>query len=397
MILIVAESGTEAAGEAIAAALTSEFSLPVAPELVSAIAVWDRQPEWDDLLIVIFRSDTLPARTVSYINAYRDAHGSAGPIIPVSADAALKKPPDPISGIRAAHYDNTAEATARIVRAAGVFLGIALRPGTQRIFIAYRATDGAELAEAIHARLKSEGFEPWLDVAKDAIDIGDDVQEHIRRTVDGAAMVLVIDTPDAPESKWIKVEIDMAVAQLVPVLPVIVSGERTSRFIQLQSLRRQALLDRDSDDPAPLIDFEWNSIRSEIEQVLLASYRRRMRILTRVQRTFEANGYRWRVIDDRLRMYRADKKRVPPMVVLSHCSVHDITYVPALRAWWDYVKSYKDIAAVNQKLCVYDRDRVLSEPEMETLASTMPDMNAILAHYNEVELLVSTNFGVLRL
>jgi len=332
MILILAEEGTEPIGRTIADALTQEYNLPCAPEVVAAGAVWDRPIEWDDLLLVIYKSGALPEPAVKYIQAYRDAHKPAPMIMPVSTNAGFRKPPEPVSGIKAAEYDGTPDAVRRIVKAAGVFLGLALRPGRQQIFVSYRASDGSELAQALHGRLRAEGFEPWLDVAEENIAIGDEVQERIRQNVEKAAMILLVDTPDAPESKWVSAEIDMAIAQLIPVLPVVASGERTSRFIPLQSLRRQALVKQNGLDGTPLSDEDWAAVRKEIDEVLLCVYRRRLRILTRAQAAFEEVGYKWQVIDDRLRMYRADKQKalVPRVIVLSHCSVHDVTYLPAL-------------------------------------------------------------------
>jgi hypothetical protein len=178
---------------------------------------------------------------------------------------------------------------------------------------------------------------------------------------------------------------------------VVAGGERTSRFMLLQSLRRQALVKQNGLDASPLSDAEWLAVLREIEEVLICAYRRRLLILARAQTTFEKSGYNWQVVDERLRMYKADKKALMPrVIVLSHCSVHDITYLPALKAYWDYLKSYKELASVNQRLCIYDRDRVLSQAEIETLISNVPEMNVIVAHYNELELLVASNFTTLR-
>jgi len=398
MILILAEDGTEPAAQALAAALTAEYSLANTPEPVPSGAVWDRSVEWDDLLLVVYKSGTPPPSAAQYIQAYRDAHKTGGGIIPVAANPACPVPPNPISGIKAALWDGSPERTARIVKSAGVFLGLALRPGSQRIFVSYRASDGTALAKAICNRLQFEGFDPWLDVAKENIAEGDDVQEDIRRGIDTAAMILLVDTPDAPASKWVSIEIDMAIAQLVPVLPVVIGDERTSRFIQLQSLRRQVVVGQNGPGAQPLSDAEWDEVLSEVEELLLSVYRRRLKILSRAQSAFEENGFQWHVLDERLRMYRADKNTalMAKVVTLSHCLVHDITYLPALKAYWSYLKTYTDLATVNQKLCIYDRDRVLSEAEMETLANNLPEMNAILAHYNELELLLASNFTALR-
>jgi hypothetical protein len=398
VIRILAEETSEPAAQAIAAALQQQYNLARAPELVPSGAVWESSVEWDDLLFVIYQSKVLPDPAVNYIQTYRDAHKSREAIIPVSTNPDFKRPPEPISGIKAAEYDGTPATLDRIVKVAGVFLGQALRPGSQRIFVSYRQTDGAALAQEIYKRLEAASFQPWLDVAKENIAIGADVQNDIQRGIDTAALILLVDTPDAPASPWVSIEVDLANAQLLPVLPIVAGGERTSRFIQLQSLRRQALVKQNGLDAAPLSDAEWEGVRREIEELLLSTFRRRLKILSRAQATFQANGYNWQALDERLRMYLADKEidLVGKMIVLSHCLVQDVTYLPALVAYWNHVEKNRDLANINQKLCIYDRDNVLSQAEMKTLRNNLPGVNAIFAHYNELEILVSTTFTRLR-
>jgi hypothetical protein len=397
MILILTDAGSEPMSHAIAGALSQEYNMTCAPQVIAAGAVWDRSVEWDDLLLVVYNSGVLPTAAVQYIDAYRAAHKTEGGVIPIGVNPAFPVPPDPLSGIKAAKYDGSPEQTANIVKSAGVFLGLSLRPGNQRIFVSYRAKDGAQLARSIFDRLKAGGFEPWLDEAEENLVIGDDVQDKIRAGLETAAMVILVDTPEAPDSKWVAIEVDLANGQLVPVLPVVAGGESLSRFIQLQGLRRWALVKPNGLDGSPLTDAEWDLVQMEIDELLLSSFRRRLKILSRAQTIFEHHGYKWQTVDARLRMYRAEKKPSSKInvVTLSHCLVHDITYIPALKAYWNFLTKYAGLATLNQKLCIYDRDKVLSESEMDALSRNIPEMNAILAHYNELELLISSNFTVL--
>jgi hypothetical protein len=390
VILILAQDGAESAAQAISAAIVQEYSLPIAPEIVNTNAVWSRPVEWDDLLMVVYNSAALPASAVQYIQAFRTAHKTGGSVVPVGVNPAFRVPPDPISGIKAAQYDGSPQVLAKIVQSAGVFLGLSLRPGSQKIFVSYRASDGKPLAESVYGRLKDAGFDAWLDRAGENLTVGTDVQDTIRKNLEEAAMVLLIDTPDAPDSRWIKIEVDLANSQLIPVLPAVAGGERTSRFVQLQGLRRWALVKQNGLDSTPLSDGEWDGVRAEIDQLLLSTLRRRLRILSRAQKAFEDQGYRWQAVDDRLRMYRSEKSinAMRRVVAFSHCLVQDITFLPALRAWWNYLTQYRDLATVNQKLCIYDREKVLSDAEIDTIAQSLPEINAILAHYTELDVLV---------
>jgi hypothetical protein len=394
LISILAQDGTEAAAQAISAELVREYSLPCPPEILNTNAVWSRSVEWDDLLLVLYNSNALPASAVQYVQAFRTAHKTGGSVIPVGVNPQFRKPPDPLAVIKAAQYDGTPQVMAEIVQSAGVFLGLSLRPGSEKIFVSYRATDGKSLAQSIYDRLKTAGFEAWLDEAGENLVIGTDVQETIRKNLEQAAMVLLVDTPDAPDSPWVKIEVDMANAQLTPVLPVVAGGERAPRFIQLQGLRRWAFAKQNGLDNTPLSNAEWDDVRGEIDQLLLSTFRRRLRILSRARKVFEDHGYLWQPVDERLRMYRSEKRitALQRIIAFSHCLVQEITFIPALKAWWNYLTNYQGLASVNQRLCIYDRDKVLSTSEIETLSTTLPEINAILAHYNELELLVA-KFG----
>jgi TIR domain len=401
MILVLHENGLETVSDTIVQELTVQYGTNSAIQKVASEAVWDRHVEWDDLLVVVYQSDSLPAVMEGYIRTFREVHPSVDPqtrekqpggfVIPVctSGDPVRRRPPPPLSGIRSALYDGSEQALSEIVRAVGVFLGMALRPGNQHIFIAYRASDGKELAREVHDRLEAAGFKPWLDVAKDNLAIGDTVQDEIRAHIQQTAMLLILDTPDAPESPWMTLEVETAIGLLIPVIPVVVGNRRNSRFVPLQSLQRCAVV-----QSPVLTDESWVAIWSEIEGVLLESSRRRLRILNVAKHTFTETGFAWDAVDAQMRIYLAQcpQAMLPTVVVLSHCSVHDITYTPALRAYGDYIRQYPSIATVNHKLCIYDRDRFLSEPEWRMISRELPHLDFILAHHNQLPMLIHTHF-----
>jgi hypothetical protein len=400
LILILAQQGTEAAAKDIKAALLQEYSLACPPEIVATDAVWSRPVEWDDLLLVLYNSNVLPVAAIQYIQAFRTAHNTGGRMIPVGVNPQFRRPPDPLTLIKAAQYDGTPQVMAQIVQSSGVFLGLSLHPGSEKIFVTYRASDGKTLAQSIYDRLKTAGFDAWLDEAGENLKIGEDVQETIRKNLEQAAMILLVDTPDAPDSQWVKIEVDLALCKLIPVLPAVAGGEQAPRFIQLAGLRRWALVKQNGLDNTPLSDVEWDGVpevpgmrgvRTEIDELLLSSVRRRLRIVSRARKAFEDQGYVWEPIDERLRMYRSEKtiSALQKIVAFSHCLVQDITFVPALDAWWKYVTKYPGLSTVNQKLCIYDREKVLSPPEIEALAASVPQINAILAHYSELETLIA--------
>jgi len=103
-------------------------------------------------------------------------------------------------------------------------LGLRVQGRDSKIFISYRASDGARIAQQLYTHLESLGHRPFLDQAREIdgetkILPGSPVQDQIDEALDEARLVLLIDTPDAPHSLWIKHEVDTANALLLPILP----------------------------------------------------------------------------------------------------------------------------------------------------------------------------------
>ena len=404
MISILCESGTEARGREIAELLRGGHEPGAAPEVVDGQTPWNRPPEWDDLLLVPFLTPELSPAGRAYLEAFRQGHRSGAPdgggsIVPVALDPARRKPPDPIAGLKSLVYDGGDAGRTALVRAVGVFLGLALRPGDHGVFVSYRMSDGQEVAQDLHQRLTAAGFKAWLDEAEGNLAAGDDVQAKIRAQLAQAALLLVVDTRDAPESPWIDEEIHLAIGQLIPIVPVLVGpfapGEDVSRISTLRQLQRRVVVKAQDPARGPVSEGDWDRVRSEVEEILLGGYRRRKLLMKRAEAAFQEAGFRWSALDDRRRMYQAERGEFPDpvTVVLSHCAVHDVTFPPALQAYREYLTGYAGIAEVSHKLCLYDRDKPISRTELLQVARLAGKLPFMMAHLNELALLVRSNFA----
>lgn len=78
----------------------------------------------------------------------------------------------------------------------------------QRIFISYRRTDTAELAEQLFDRLNHEGFEVFLD--RFSIRPGVNFQNRLYQELADKAMVIFLESPSFLDSEWVKLEIAFA-------------------------------------------------------------------------------------------------------------------------------------------------------------------------------------------
>jgi hypothetical protein len=402
MIGVLCEASEMTTANAIIAHLSTTLAPLSPPAILQAGTPWAAASEWDDALIVVFRGRVPQSALQASIESYRNVHRVPDPatgnsipggfILPVALDPTATKPPAPIELIKSLTWDGSNDAAARLVQRLKVLLGLALMTG-QAVFISYRAQSGAALARDLHERLSSAGFMPWLDEAKDNLAVGVNVQQMIHRQIECAALLVLVDTPDAVMSEWICEEVDAAYAQFVPILPVIPGGRNTSSFPAIKSNERRALVQRAQLGAEPLSQQDWEIVLQEIETLLLSCYQRRMRILSHAERAFVAEGFQWQVLDARRRMYYAHQQRLPPVHVVSHCLIHEPTDVGALQAYEKYmVLRQQAKPAQETSLCVYDRDTLLSKYELRHLYSQLNHFQYTLAHVSELQTLITTNF-----
>src|SRR5438874_2898139 len=251
MIAILCEDNSRRAAESISADLTEAYrgQLNVAVVSASSPDTWPDDVNWDDLLIVLYTRPESPEAARDFMSEFLRKRGEHSLVLPVSIAQDVRQPPAPISGIKAIPYDGAARGAAgRIARRVGAMLGLKLRRRDNQILISYRAKDGTSIATQIHDHLASLGYRVWLDEARDPVDEepnilpGKEVQGEIRKALSGSNLLLLVDTPAAGESGWIKYEIDTANADLLPVLPVCLrpKGDRRKgpQFRSLRDLQR---------------------------------------------------------------------------------------------------------------------------------------------------------------
>lgn len=106
---------------------------------------------------------------------------------------------------------NPAKQLARIVLGQ---LGIEERD--RRVFISHRRADGLAAAEQLHDELTHHTFKPFID--RFSIQPGEAVQEKIADVLEDFAFLLLLETPDAHNSKWVYDEVDYALSHVMGIL-----------------------------------------------------------------------------------------------------------------------------------------------------------------------------------
>lgn len=402
VVILYPEKYTNLA-ETIRKDLITAFSDHIRVELLRADvdSSWPEESSWDDLLIVVYGKEDFPDPGSRFITQYQERPQSAM-LLPVVADPAVRKPPpQAASGIKALLYDDTAKgANGRLVNRVGAMLGLRVQGRDSKIFISYRASDGTVIANQLYKYLKDLGHDPFLDEAPEIdgytkILPGTPVQDQIDERLKNSTLMLLIDTPDAPASPWIKHEIVTADAMLLPILPIIFRDvddkKQGPRFKSLLSLQRWVQLTRSAAGANPaLSDAQLEGIQSEMELYMCEIFKRKFRIPFLVQQEFSSRGFGWEVMDKRLLMFRSSK---PPSgrlrtKVLSHCSLFDPFYTPALKMFVAFLKA---TSHSNYNLFIYDGE-FLTEPQLQEIIEAQDDSNVIILHHDELATLITSNF-----
>jgi hypothetical protein len=402
MVVILYQRGCQKTAKKAAADLLKAFTDHVKVELLAATSSspWPGDPSWDDLLVVMFDGKKFSDAGNLFIKRYLEQRPDSAILLPVALNSRSKKPPEAAAAIKALNYDRAAKGPkGRLAKRVGGMLGLRVQGRDTNIFVSYRQTDGSAIAKQVHAHLLSLGHRAFLDEAiefdkEPSILPGSPVQKQIDEALKKANLVLLIDTPWAPASPWIKHEVDTADALLLPILPLCFrdEGDRKvgPRFPSLVALQRSVPIRRpDPGAHPPLSNKQLDNIVDEAETYLCEIFQRKCRVPFIVRKEFVSHGFAWKVLDQRLLMFESSRSlsRRVRTKVLSHCSVFDPVYGPALKKFAEFLKS---TARCNHSLFIYDGE-LLPEPILNDIAEAQSEPVVIL-HHQELAALIDSNF-----
>lgn len=404
MIVILHPLPCQTIAKATKADLLAAFTGHVEAVEISAesAAAWPGSSvAWDDLLIVIFDASPFPDAGIRFISEYQNQRGEDAMVLPVAIDPASQKPPKPAEGIKGLLYDTTAAGErGRLANRTGGMLGLRVQGRHTKLFISYRGADGSEIAEQVNKHLQSLGHRTFLDQAKEfdgepTILPGSSVQKEIDDALDTANLVLLIDTPKALESLWIKHEIDTADGLLLPILPICFregsDPKKATRFRQLLALQRWVILPTPPAGPTPLSPDQLDQIVEEAETYLCEIFRRKCRVPFIVENEFVSRGFAWAILNQKLLMYSSSKAGGRLITkILSHCSIFDVVYEPSIRRFHTFINN---AGHANHSLFIYDGD-ILPDHEVREFSKGIPD-SVVILNYQELAPLIDSHFTML--
>ncbi len=201
------------------------------------------------LLVLSPQSLTDPA----FAAFVRAAAGQKLPLVPVVEDrdsynfSAVRMPEvGPLNAVGLQPGDGE-----NIVETARGYLGLAAFPRKKRVFISYRRQDGGPIAQRLYKYLRKHEYEPFLDVFQ--MEAGAPVRSRLAEEIVGRDFVLLIDTPVARESSWIRAEIVEALNQRIPVRALVV--DQSDPYPLLPDAERLVWRSRDSRMMGKIRDF----------------------------------------------------------------------------------------------------------------------------------------------
>lgn len=239
--------------------------------------------------------------------------------IPIARDAGSLPPAAPLQdlqGLLVRSLDSAGVAVAATAALINASLLLA-RDQQGALFISYSHRDGLHLATLLQEKLLERGFRVFRDEHKDrdqqiAIPPGSATQKVIERSILDHGFVLLLDTPAAERSTWVREEVNIAIGHLLPILPIVFPDDgapagaahpRGGRFRPLRELDRDVRVGDEADLLAKI-----DEIEQHVVQILLSHWRSRRRLLYATQVRFEHLQYTWQSVQAARLHYVVEKK-----------------------------------------------------------------------------------------
>ena len=156
---------------------------------------------------------------------------------------------------------------------------------------------------------------------------------------------------------------------MLPILPICFrekdDPKQGPRFKSLLALQRWVQFESPRAQTVPHYDDQLDQIATAAEQYVCEIFQRKCRVPFIVEKEFVSRGFAWSALDQRLLMFTSSKGnnwRVRTKV-LSHCSVFDPNYGPAMKRFGTFLKEAK---RHNYSLFLYDGE-LLPEPQLQKI------------------------------
>lgn len=212
-------------------------------------------PEPHDTAVAVFVLTPDGTENDNLIQSVAGLEARRLPILPVVEDRKKYRfqdlPPSlsKLSNLLAIGWNEGSALGELVIEAIERYLGFLPFKKDQKVFISYRQEDGSEVAHTIFEYLHANDWVPFLD--SKSIQGGEPIQDRILEEITQRDLILLIDSPKAAESEWVKKEINWAWSNRVAVCSLVLPGSRG-----FPMLREMPRLTWDSTDPQQLVKLD---------------------------------------------------------------------------------------------------------------------------------------------
>ena len=210
-------------------------------------------------------------------------------IVPVieggSREDAASMIPDSISHINAVHWKG--DGTDAVI---ALLNSLGLVEKERRLFISYRRRDTAAIAEQLHTKLTQRRFDVFLD--RFSIEPGVDFQHRLEEDLGDKAFLLLLESENLNESRWVQYEIAYALAKRIQIMALTFPcANRSSQVPEIDEAFRLRLGTEDVSNSESLSDQALDKVVARIElEHARALRRRREQILGSVTEKLRIEG-----------------------------------------------------------------------------------------------------------
>jgi hypothetical protein len=173
----------------------------------------------DPATVAVFLSGgSRAAKDASILQSASDCLDNLVAVLPVFNPTVGKYPTQfpkglhPINGAPWVTGDPPSKTATQVLKLLG------LSEDDQRIFISYRQTDSARIADQLRTHLLNERWDVFLD--RFSIPPGVDFQKRLDRELADKAFVVLLETPNTTDSEWLEHEVAFALQRKLGLLAV---------------------------------------------------------------------------------------------------------------------------------------------------------------------------------
>ena len=179
------------------------------------------------LVLLVLPEREFTQAEAARIRAFLDTDGRERRLLAIAIPRWVESPKPPLERYVSASVDPD-QATSVKQLAIWLLIHFFLRASSveKSVFISYRTSDGKFAAARLAEGLAKRNFTVFRDENLDddlqkSLRWGTDAQKELSGRIAEQGALLLVDTPDAVKSPWVRIEVETAHARLKPIYPVV--------------------------------------------------------------------------------------------------------------------------------------------------------------------------------